>query len=219
MTNRTSPMRRQSRFPVSWPVLYGGAEFLAEGTVLDLTRIGWRVAGAMPVVPGMPLTLAVWVPDKQDPIRIERATVLWVNGCEFAIEAHEMAPGDHAWVTEFLTRKLGLSWIEKAGDGPVPSQPVSGTSSDAMASPQTSFPILEDLIQWLLGAQPDMQPLDTEVNQWEILEPRGREGEASHAASDRWLCEVWYPALRIIHGMRARRASRALTGTDSIDDN
>lgn len=58
MTNRTSPMRRQSRFPVSWPVLYGGAEFLAEGTVLDLTRIGWRVAGAMPVVPGMPLTLA-----------------------------------------------------------------------------------------------------------------------------------------------------------------
>jgi hypothetical protein len=97
-------------------VLYGGDELLAEGTVLDLTQIGWRIAGAMPVRPGMQLALAVWVPEKREPLRVERATVLWVNGCEFAIEAHEMAPCDQTWVSDFLSQKLGLSWISRAGD-------------------------------------------------------------------------------------------------------
>jgi hypothetical protein len=173
----------------------------------------------MPVRPGMLLTLAVWVPEKQDPIRIERATVLWVNGCEFAIEAHEMAPGDHRWVNEFLNRKLGLSWIVRAKDNRTPFHPVTGTSSFAATPPQTQFPVLEDLIRWLLGAQPDMKPLDVEVSQREIPESIGREEETFQGSPDRWLREAWYPALRIVRGMRARRASRAFTGQDSIADN
>ena len=42
MKNRMSPMRHYSRFPVSWRVVYGTSEFVAEGTVLDLTIRGWR---------------------------------------------------------------------------------------------------------------------------------------------------------------------------------
>jgi hypothetical protein len=116
MTGRTSPVRRQSRFPVSWPLLYGNDEFLAEGTALDLTPIGWRIAGSMPVVPRLLVTMRVWVPDKAEPIRIHRATVLWVKGCEFAIEVQEMAPGDRVWVTDFLNEKLGRSWISRSAD-------------------------------------------------------------------------------------------------------
>lgn len=219
MSNRTSPVRHQSRFPVSWPVLYGGDEVLAEGTVLDLTQIGWRVAGAMPVRPGMQLTLAVWVPVKRDPVRIERATVLWVNGCEFAIEAHEMAPSDRTWVTDFLNRKLGLSQIARASDDRSPSRPISATSAGAVPPLQTPFPLLEDLILWLLGAQPDMKPFSSAGYQWDVPESRGLENEESLPAPEQWLREVWYPALRIVRGMRARTAQRALTGEDSIANN
>jgi hypothetical protein len=219
MTNRSTPVQRQSRFPVSWPVLYGGDEVLAEGTVLDLTKIGWRVEGTLPVRPGMQLTLIVWVPEKRDPIRIERATVMWVNGCEFAIEACEMAPGDQTWVTAFLNQELELWSIARASDDRPTNQSITETSSSAGALPQTQFSLLDDLILWLLGAQADMRPLDPAVNQREIPEFRGRDEETYLFGSDRWLREVWYPALRIVRGMRARRTSRAVTGKDSISDN
>ena len=116
MTNRKSPVRHQSRFPVRWPLVYSNDEFLAEGTALDLTDLGWRIAGPMPVLPGLPLTLQIWVPDKPEPLRIQWATVLWVKDYEFAIEVDEMASSDRAWVSAFLNEKLGLSWISRSAN-------------------------------------------------------------------------------------------------------
>ncbi|QPD02728.1 MAG: hypothetical protein Nkreftii_000502 [Candidatus Nitrospira kreftii] len=73
MHNRTSPGRHASRFPVSWPPMrYGNATFPAEGTVLDLTDRGWRMAGTMPVVPGMRLTVQVSVPERPTLLRVDR---------------------------------------------------------------------------------------------------------------------------------------------------
>lgn len=110
MMNRTSPVRRHTRFPVQWPLVYGCDEFFGEGTVLDLTHLGWRIAGCMPVKPGMRLTLRIWPPDKPEQVRVEQANVLWVNGCEFAVDVPEMAPNDHLWVTQFLDRNLESAW-------------------------------------------------------------------------------------------------------------
>lgn len=40
MTNRLNPVRRYSRFPVKWPVLYGNDELLAEDRLRsDLPRL------------------------------------------------------------------------------------------------------------------------------------------------------------------------------------
>ncbi len=33
-----------------------------------------------------------------------------------AIEAHELAPSDQAWVTEFLRHQLGLMWMSRTAD-------------------------------------------------------------------------------------------------------
>jgi len=145
--------------------------------------------------------------------------VLWVNGCEFAIEAHDMAPGDHTWVTEFLKRKLDLSRIGRASDDEAPFPPITEISSGAASPLQTQFSVLHDLILWLLGAQPDMTPIDVEPDPQAIPKSRCREEADYRIASDRWLREVWYPALRIVRGMRARRISRAVTGKDSIANN
>jgi hypothetical protein len=110
MTDRTSPVRRHTRFPVRWRVVYGCEEFLCEGTVLDVTQIGWRVAGPMPVQPGMRLTLHLWPEDKSGPLRVERATVLWVKGWEFALDVPHLTPDDYAWITQFLDQKLSR-WL------------------------------------------------------------------------------------------------------------
>jgi hypothetical protein len=46
--SRTRPVRRSTRWPAHWPMLY-----VATGTVLGVTDKGWRMAGPMPVYPGM----------------------------------------------------------------------------------------------------------------------------------------------------------------------
>jgi hypothetical protein len=51
--SRTRLVRRSTRWPARWPMLYGNEEFVAKGTVLDVTDKGWRMAGPMPVYPGM----------------------------------------------------------------------------------------------------------------------------------------------------------------------
>lgn len=217
MTNRTSPVRRYSRFPVSWRMLYGTDEFLAEGTVLDLTSRGWRLAGSMPVVPGLIIALQVWVPDKAAPVRIHRATVLWVKDLEFAIEAQEMTPIDQAWVTEFLHEKLGLSWITPVGHKRSPREtndPASRSKSDAR--PQLSNPDVEETLHLLLATPTLARGASTDASgnrEWDH-----HEAERCAACSD-MPEEISRVALRILRRMAALKADRERTGRDSIVDN
>jgi hypothetical protein len=152
MQNRKRPVRGSSRVPVSWPMRYGTTTFLAEGTVLDLSAQGWRVAGTMPVLPGMRVTVQVSVPERPTLLRVQRATVLWVKDHEIAIEPHDMEPMDLAWVSEFLHHKLGLTWILRTThpeNSPPPASP-----KHQRALPVRSLPSLEDVLQHLLGFRP-----------------------------------------------------------------
>jgi hypothetical protein len=107
---RSLPVRRHTRYPVQWPALYSGEDFIAEGTVIDITALGWRIAGPMPVQLGMRLRLHVWPPDKANPIWIEEATVLWVRGQVFGVELNQARPADEVWLMEYLEEVLGL-WL------------------------------------------------------------------------------------------------------------
>ncbi len=155
MQNRKSPVRRHSRFPVTWSALYGNNSFLAEGTVLDLTALGWRMAGSMPVIPGMQLTVQVAVPERSTPLRVQRATVLWVKDHEFAIEAHELTPSDHAWVTEFLHHKLGLRWIPRTTNQETSLQDREDVLREAIHLPLPSIASIEDVLQRFLACHRD----------------------------------------------------------------
>lgn len=84
--SRTHPVRRYTPWPRRWPMLYGNEEFVSQGTVLDVTATGWRMAGPMPVRPGTRLNFWVWPSKRPDGIHVEGATVLWVKGFEFALE-------------------------------------------------------------------------------------------------------------------------------------
>ena len=115
---QTHPVRRHTRLPVRWPMLYGNEEFVAKGTVVDVTAKGWRMPGPMPVHPGMRLSVSVWPPEKPMGFRVEQASVLWVKGYEFVLEVQEMDPIDHEWLTQFLDRALG--WIVRWDGGWAP---------------------------------------------------------------------------------------------------
>jgi hypothetical protein len=214
MQNRKRPMRRASRFPVSWPMRYGNATFLAEGTVLDLTDRGWRVAGSMPVVPGMWVTVQVSIPERPTLLRVQRATVLWVKDHEFAIEVHDMEPMDQAWVSEFLHHKLGLKWMAHAIHPETSPPTVSPTTQQAR--PPRGIPSLEDILQHLLDLQtdPTHKPADT---RWDG--DSDSEEDGSDASRDCAPEKLWHEAHRILRKMIALNEARARAGLDPILDN
>ena len=217
MTNRTSPMRRHSRFPVSWRMLYGTDEFLAEGTVLDLTARGWRLAGSMPVVPGLCVALQVWIPGRAEPIRVHRATVLWVKDLEFAIEAHEMPPNDHEWVTEFLYHKLGLLWMAPIGEEG-PSGETTGETShrEPTAIPPITDSTVEETLYRLLTTHPSAHGMSVDLSRrsdW------GQQADEHSAAGNDEPDVPACLARRILRRMAAIKAERDRTGRDAITDN
>jgi hypothetical protein len=216
MTNRTNPVRRHSRFPVSWPVLYGNNAFFAEGTVLDLTARGWRVAGSMPVTPGMQLTLQVSIPEHSAPLCVHRATVLWVLDHEFAIEAHEMAPIDQAWVAEFLRHKLGLMWISRTADHKPSLQARDKTPHDETALSQHSVPSIENVLPRFLASETGST--DRPAEPWRNSDSEFQETE-TNPLHDRQPEKILREARRILRRMVALSADRVRTGRNAISNN
>lgn len=109
--SRTHPVRHYTPRPPRWPMLYGNEEFVAKGTVLKVTAMGWRMAGPMPVRPGTRLNFWVWPPKRPDGLHVEGATVLWVKGFEFALEVQDMDPIDREWLTQVLDCQLGWGLV------------------------------------------------------------------------------------------------------------
>lgn len=216
MQNRKSPVRHHSRFPVSWSVLYGNDSFLAEGTVLDLTALGWRVAGSMPVVPGMQLTLQVSVPERPTPLRVQRATVLWVKDHEFAIEAHEMESSDQAWVTEFLRHKLGLMWMSRTTDQKASLQAGDEASRRTPDLTPPCIPSIEDVLQRFLAlhAESADKPADARWN-----DDLDSQEDAADVSCDRVSEKIRHEAHRIFRGILAINEARARTGRNLIQEN
>lgn len=211
MTNRPNPVRRYSRFPVRWTMLYGSDELVAEGTVLDVTSLGWRLSGSMPVVPGMPLALKISIPERSAPLHIQRATVLWVKDHEFAIEANEMAPIDQAWVEEFLRHKLGLMWMSPAPD----QEPLIDTTvAPHLVTALSLSPMLsiEDIQRRFSVAHIDSTETPTEAC-WNDDSVQQSDGLSP-------LLNTTIPeARRIVRTMLAHNAVRARTGQDQIMNN
>lgn len=216
MTNRTNPVRRHSRFPVSWPVLYGNNAFFAEGTILDLTALGWRVVGSMPVVPGMQLTLQVSIPERSAPLCIHHATVLWVQDHEFAIEAHEMPPIDQAWVAEFLQHKLGLMWISRTANHKPSLQARDKTPHGETALPQPPVPSMEDVLRRLLAIENTATDRPAELRWHGGSELQETE---AHTSCDRPSEQDLREAHRILRHMVAIKDDRVRTGRNLIVGN
>lgn len=85
-------IRAYRRFSMQCPVFYLCEKFIAQGTVWNFSRKGWRVDGEHDVPVGTVLALCVFLPDQRVPMTIERAIVRWSRGQEFGLETLYMQP-------------------------------------------------------------------------------------------------------------------------------
>ena len=88
-------LRHDLRLPVECSVQYRGDQILGEGIVVNLSTGGWLIAGSQPVSQGTPLFLRIALPDGQEPMEVELATVQWSNGEK--LELKNIILGQDQW--------------------------------------------------------------------------------------------------------------------------
>jgi hypothetical protein len=91
------------RRPVSCPIEYVLGETAYEGTLIDMSRRGWRAQGRHPVAKGMPMLVRIVGSDPAQSIMIDEAVVRWTDGLEFGVEVTRITPESAARLSDYLT--------------------------------------------------------------------------------------------------------------------
>ncbi len=107
----TRQIRSTDRFPVTYPVIFGGAPFVGEGALTDLSASGCAIWCDRTVLSGSYVRLNVLMPDQSPSLAIDLGKIRWVRGYVFGVEfirlpirAHQQL--DQVLWTRFL-RSLG----------------------------------------------------------------------------------------------------------------
>ncbi|HMS85497.1 MAG TPA: PilZ domain-containing protein [Nitrospira sp.] len=91
MTNTIVNWRIHPRLSVTYPVIFGGAPFVGEGTVSDLSLTGCSVRCDRTVLQGSYIKLSVLLPDPTSSLFIELGKVRWVKEQTFGVEFIRLA--------------------------------------------------------------------------------------------------------------------------------
>ncbi|MFO0707118.1 MAG: PilZ domain-containing protein [Nitrospira sp.] len=77
--------RSAQRFPVTYPVIFGGAPFVGEGTVHDLSATGCAITTDRTVLSGSYVRLTVVLPFSPS-LTVDLGKVRWVRDRAFGVE-------------------------------------------------------------------------------------------------------------------------------------
>jgi hypothetical protein len=86
MAQTTPDSRAYHRYPVIYPVIFGGAPFVGEGTVADLSLTGCSIVCNQIVLTDSYVKLSVILPDPTMSLFIELGKVRWVREQTFGVE-------------------------------------------------------------------------------------------------------------------------------------
>jgi hypothetical protein len=78
--------RTYHRFPLFYPVIFGGAPFVGEGILSNLSLMGCSVMSDREVLCGSDVRVSVLLPNQRPALSIELGKVKWVQGYEFGVE-------------------------------------------------------------------------------------------------------------------------------------
>jgi PilZ domain len=78
--------RTSHRFPLHYPVVFGGAPFVGEGILTNLSLKGCSVLCDREVLRGSDVRVSVLLPDQRTSLSIELGTIKWVQGEQFGVE-------------------------------------------------------------------------------------------------------------------------------------
>ena len=74
------------RFTLSCPVVFGGAPFVGEGTLTNLSMMGCSVMCDREVLCGSAVRVSVLLPNQPRALSIDLGTIKWVQGHQFGVE-------------------------------------------------------------------------------------------------------------------------------------
>jgi hypothetical protein len=86
MADAETNFRSYHRYPVTYPVIFGGAPFVGEGTVRNLSLTGCFVACDRTVLAGSYVRLSLILPDPTSSLFIELGKIRWTRGHQFGVE-------------------------------------------------------------------------------------------------------------------------------------
>ena len=78
--------RAYHRFPLFYPVIFGGAPFVGEGILTNLSLMGCSVMSDREVLCGSEVRVSVLLPNQMPVLSIDLGTIKWVQGHEFGVE-------------------------------------------------------------------------------------------------------------------------------------
>lgn len=78
--------RTYHRFPLFYPVIFGGAPFVGEGVLTNLSLMGCSVMCDREVLCGSDVRVSVLFPNQTPALSIDLGTIKWVQGCQFGVE-------------------------------------------------------------------------------------------------------------------------------------
>lgn len=90
------------RIPLQASISYLTPEIMAKGLVIDVSREGLRIESRDPVHSGMRLALVLYLPNDQEPLMIEDATVQWTAGTHFGVKFVNWSSNAEARLTNFF---------------------------------------------------------------------------------------------------------------------
>jgi hypothetical protein len=74
------------RFPLFYPVIFGGAPFVGEGILSNLSLMGCSVVCDREVLCGSDVRVSVLLPNQTPALSIDLGTIKWVQGNQFGVE-------------------------------------------------------------------------------------------------------------------------------------
>ena len=78
--------RTYHRFPLFYPVIFGGAPFVGEGILINLSLMGCSIMSDREVLCGSDVRMSLLLPSQKPALSIELGTIKWVQGHEFGVE-------------------------------------------------------------------------------------------------------------------------------------
>jgi hypothetical protein len=86
MSDADTNFRSYHRYSVTYPVIFGGAPFVGEGTVCNLSLTGCSVTCDRTVLAGSYVRLSLILPDPTSSLFIELGKIRWSRGNRFGVE-------------------------------------------------------------------------------------------------------------------------------------
>ncbi|MBS0170046.1 MAG: PilZ domain-containing protein [Nitrospira sp.] len=105
-------VRTYYRFPLQYPVIFGGAPFVGEGLLTNLSLKGCSVTCDREVLCGSEVRVSMWLNNEPPAVPVELGTIKWVHGNQFGVEFQRLPQAAQQRLNRLLRLEL-IEWLER----------------------------------------------------------------------------------------------------------